>query len=224
MADRHVDHVLIGGGLLAHTSQFSATLQHAKSGFSSGLATLGMGGLLLRFIHAYSLGGGTYTTMTQVVSDVTGIPIEKIRPELGDSRMPPAPVSGGSMTTASVLPAVNRAATEALKKIVQAAISDEKSAFHGKKEDEVAAANGRVYLKGSSPESGSTYAQVLAAKNQAAVEGESTLQPGQEREKYAFQSWGAQFIEVKIDTEIARATVSRAGLRRPRGWSHSARA
>jgi len=155
------------------------------------------------------MGGGTYTTMTQVVSDVTGIPVEKIQPELGDSRMPPAPVSGGSMTTASVLPAVNRAATEALKKIVETAIGDEKSAFHGKKEDEVVDAGGRVYLKGSPPESGSTYAQVLAAKNQAAVEGESTLQPGQEREKYAFQSWGAQFVEVKVDPQIAKVTVSR---------------
>jgi len=155
------------------------------------------------------MGGGTYTTMTQVVADVTGIPVEKIRPELGDSRMPPAPVSGGSMTTASVLPAVNRAATEALKKIIAAAIADEKSPFHGKKEDEVVAANGRVYLKGAAPESGSTYGQVLAAKNQAAVEGESFMQPGQEREKYAFQSWGAQFVEVKVDQEIARVTVER---------------
>ena len=155
------------------------------------------------------MGGGTYTTMTQVVADETGIPIDKIRPELGDSRMPPAPVSGGSMTTASVLPAVQQAAKEALKKIVQAAISDEKSTLHGKKEDEVVAANGRVYLKGAAPESGMTYAQVLAAKNQAAVEGESFMQPGKEREQYAFQSWGAQFVEVKVDTEIAKVTVSR---------------
>ena len=58
--------ILIAGGILAHTSQFSATIQHARSGFSSGLATLGMGGLLLRFIHAYSLGGGTYTGIEAV--------------------------------------------------------------------------------------------------------------------------------------------------------------
>ena len=155
------------------------------------------------------MGGGTYTTMTQIVADATGIPVEKIHPELGDSLMPPAPVSGGSMTTASVLPAVKQAAAEALKKIVQAAIADEKSPLHGKKEDEITAANGKIFLKGSNPESGITYAQVLAAKNQAAVEGESFMAPGKEREKYAFQSWGAQFVEVKVDPEIARVTVSR---------------
>jgi xanthine dehydrogenase YagR molybdenum-binding subunit len=155
------------------------------------------------------MGGGTYTTMTQVVSDVTGISVERIQPELGDSHMPPAPVSGGSMTTASVLPAVRQAAAEVLKRIVQAAIADRKSPLHGKKEDEVVAANGRVFRKGSDPESGIPYGQVLAATNQAAVEGESFMQPGEERGKYAFQSWGAHFVEVKVDPEIARVTVSR---------------
>lgn len=58
--------ILIVGGIAAHSTQFSETFHHAKSGFSSGLATLGMGGLLLRFIHAYSLGGGTYTGIEAV--------------------------------------------------------------------------------------------------------------------------------------------------------------
>jgi xanthine dehydrogenase YagR molybdenum-binding subunit len=155
------------------------------------------------------MGGGTYTTMTQVVSDVTGIPVEHIRPALGDSHLPPAPVSGGSMTTASVLPAVRQAAIEALKKLVQLAIANPKSPLHGKKEEEVVAANGRVFVKGSAPESGVTYEQALLANNQAAAEGESFMAPGAEREKYAFQSWGAQFVEVKIDSEIAKVTVSR---------------
>ncbi len=58
--------ILIVGGMLAHTGQFPATIEHARTGFSGGLATLGMGGLLLRFIHAYSLGGGTYTGIEAV--------------------------------------------------------------------------------------------------------------------------------------------------------------
>ena len=45
------------------------------------------------------MGGGTYTTMVQVVSTVLGIPVGRIQSTLGDSLLPPAPVSGGSMTT-----------------------------------------------------------------------------------------------------------------------------
>jgi xanthine dehydrogenase YagR molybdenum-binding subunit len=155
------------------------------------------------------MGGGTYTTMTQVVSDVTGIPMNRIHPELGDSHLPPAPVSGGSMTTASVLPAVKQAAENALKNLVRAALANEQSPLHGKKADAVTAADGYIFLKGSAPESGVAYSQVLAANKQAAVEGESALAPGAERERYAFQSWGAQFVEVKVDPEIAKVTVSR---------------
>jgi len=155
------------------------------------------------------MGGGTYTTMAQIVADVTGIPVEKISSDLGDSHMPPAPVSGGSMTTASVLPAVKKAAEEALKKLVDAAISDEKSPLHGKKQEEVTAANGRIFAKGSSPESGISYGKVLEGQKLAAVEGESSLHPGDERQKYAFHSFGAQFVEVKVDPEIAKVTVSR---------------
>jgi len=40
-----------------------------------------------------------------------------VRVELGDSRLPKAPVSGGSMTTASVLPAVRDAAAKAREQI-----------------------------------------------------------------------------------------------------------
>jgi xanthine dehydrogenase YagR molybdenum-binding subunit len=147
--------------------------------------------------------------MAQIVSDVTGIPMDRIHPELGDSRMPPAPVSGGSMTTASILPAVRQAAVEALKALIRAAVAHKHSPFHGNQEDALAAANGRIFKKGSPPESGVRYGQLLADVNTAEVEGDSFMQPGEERAKYAFQSWGAQFVEVKVDSEIAKVTVSR---------------
>ena len=42
------------------------------TGFHSGLGTLGIGGMLLLFVHAYSLGGGTYTGIEAVSN---GVPI-----------------------------------------------------------------------------------------------------------------------------------------------------
>ncbi len=155
------------------------------------------------------MGGGTYTTMIQTAADALGIPPGRIDSELGDSNMPPAPVSGGSMTTASVLPAVRQAARNALQKLVQAAIADENSPLHGKKEEDVVAQNGRIFLKGTEAASGVTYGEALASRKQAAVEGEAVVGPGEERKKYSFQSFGAQFVEVKVDPEIARVRVSR---------------
>ena len=51
--------VLIGWGIFAHAPQVAETAAEVGSGFRSGLATLGIGGLLMRFVHAYSLGAGT---------------------------------------------------------------------------------------------------------------------------------------------------------------------
>ena len=52
------------------------------------------------------LGTGTYTVLAQVAAETLGIPVTQVRVELGDSLFPAAPVSGGSMTVASVGPAV----------------------------------------------------------------------------------------------------------------------
>ncbi len=58
--------ILIGGGLLVKGPVLGTTLTTASHGFSSGLSTLGLGGMVLLFLHAYSLGGGTYTGIEAV--------------------------------------------------------------------------------------------------------------------------------------------------------------
>ncbi len=58
--------VLIIGAILNHVDQLPATAQHLNDGFNQGRVTLGYGGMLLLFVHAYSLGGGTYTGIEAV--------------------------------------------------------------------------------------------------------------------------------------------------------------
>ncbi|MCI0451325.1 MAG: APC family permease [Candidatus Latescibacteria bacterium] len=58
--------ILIVGAIFMHASETPETAREVQTGFSNGLATLGAGGLALLFIHAYSLGGGTYTGIEAV--------------------------------------------------------------------------------------------------------------------------------------------------------------
>ena len=58
--------VLIVGAIAMHASDMPETARGVQTGFSTGLATLGAGGMALLFIHAYSLGGGTYTGIEAV--------------------------------------------------------------------------------------------------------------------------------------------------------------
>src|ERR1044072_1254086 len=68
-----VTHALvIGGGVLGHLPQLGDTARNAVDGFRHGAATLGIGGELLLFLRAYSLGGGTYTGIEAVSN---GLPI-----------------------------------------------------------------------------------------------------------------------------------------------------
>ena len=63
---------LIVGGIVAHVPELPATARAVSTGFHGGLTTLGVGGMLLLFVHAYSLGGGTYTGIEAVSN---GLPI-----------------------------------------------------------------------------------------------------------------------------------------------------
>src|SRR5258705_2527283 len=51
--------------------------------------------------------------MTQVAADALGLPINRVKFMLGDTRLPKAPVHGGSMTMASVGSAVQAACRKA---------------------------------------------------------------------------------------------------------------
>ena len=68
-----ITHVwLIGYGIAAHAGQLPATVHTIRSGYHSGLSALGVGGMVLLFVRAYSLGGGTYTGLEAVSN---GLPI-----------------------------------------------------------------------------------------------------------------------------------------------------
>jgi amino acid transporter len=64
--------LVIGGGLLLHAMDLPATLGHVRDDYRQGLSAMGAGGLLLLFIRAYSLGGGTYTGIEAVSN---GVPV-----------------------------------------------------------------------------------------------------------------------------------------------------
>ncbi len=62
-----ITHVLlIGYGILSHIPQIGPVSHQIRTDFSSGLAVLGGGGMLLLFLKAFSMGGGTYTGIEAV--------------------------------------------------------------------------------------------------------------------------------------------------------------
>jgi amino acid transporter len=64
--------VAIFGGIFWHISDFAIATSKVETGFHGGMSTLGFGAMFLLFIHAYSMGGGTYTGIEAVSN---GLPI-----------------------------------------------------------------------------------------------------------------------------------------------------
>jgi len=156
------------------------------------------------------IGGGTYTVMAQVVSHETGVPVNKVDVVLGDSSLPPGPISGGSWVTASMTPAVLGAARKAGKAILLVAVKSDGSPFKGKKEEDLELVDGAVRLKGQT-QSAVPIAEVLRIAKANSVSGtdKSDGTFGAGKPKFSFHSYGAQFAEVTWQPEIARLRVSR---------------
>jgi xanthine dehydrogenase YagR molybdenum-binding subunit len=156
------------------------------------------------------IGGGTYTAIALMVAHETAVPLNKIDVILGDSSLPPGPISGGSWATASVTPAVLQAAQKAGKELLAVAVSAAGSPFHGKKAEDLEFVDGKVRLKGQ-PQGSLPFAQVLKIANVKAVSGtgQSKGTFGNPDEKFSSHSYGAQFAEITWQPEIARLRVSR---------------
>lgn len=158
------------------------------------------------------IGTGTYTIFAQVVHEKTGIPFDRIDVVLGDSALPDGPMSGGSMVTGSVLNAISNASTAAIKKMTTLAINTEGSPLKGAKAEELVFADGRIRKKDTSAGGDPEFAEVLRMARLNGLSAEGKTQPTWEDPKaknVSLHSYGAQFVEVEWEPEIARLRVSR---------------
>jgi xanthine dehydrogenase YagR molybdenum-binding subunit len=68
-------------------------------------------------IAAHEIGNGAYTVIGQMAAERLGVPLSSVTVELGDTSLPPAPVAGGSNTTASACSAVMKACDAIRRKL-----------------------------------------------------------------------------------------------------------
>jgi xanthine dehydrogenase YagR molybdenum-binding subunit len=157
------------------------------------------------------IGTGTYTILAQIVAEKTAIPIDCIEVVLGDSALPPGPISGGSWATASVIPAVIGAIEKAQQQLFLVAGHSSNAMLAGQKPNALAFTDGRVHVKDKAPATGVPFEQLLTEAKVRGVSGagksEGTL--GDRKPEHSKHSFGAQFAEVTWEPETARLRVSR---------------
>jgi len=146
------------------------------------------------------IGTGTRTVMAQITAEELGLPLERVRVELGDSaRGPYASISAGSSTTPSMGPAVRAAAADAARQILEIAAQR----YH-LEERVLSLRDGRVV----SADGGSwPLEEVTGLLGDAQILGKGSRGPNPTGMRVL--TFGIQVAEVAVDVETGEVRVDR---------------
>ena len=153
------------------------------------------------------IGTGNYTILTQIAADVLRVPAAMIDARLGDTDLPPGPISAGSMSTASIGPAVKAAAENASQKLISLAVEDQASPLYRARQEDVAFDAGNITLK-SAPSKRETFTAILRRHGNQPVEATAATKPNLDPHTPC-HSFGAIFAEVAVDADLGMTRVKR---------------
>lgn len=158
------------------------------------------------------LGTGARTVLAQIAAEAIGAHIGDVQTVLGDTeRLPYTGNSWGSMTTASVGPAVRMAAEDARRTLLEAV-----SAMLDAPVADLECRNSVVRIRPEHPPAGGghpagsrelSFKQIGERLGNVMIIGQGSRGPNPERT--ALSAFGAQFAEVEVDVETGRVRVLR---------------
>lgn len=147
------------------------------------------------------IGTGTRTVVGIAAAEGLGLSpdfvrSEKFKVQIGDTLLGRSGTSGGSVTTATVFPAVYDATEKALKRLLEIVAPK-----LGVTPDQLVSRNGRIFVK-DNPEKGLSWEEATKLLTEPIVE------KGQWRQGLSGSGVaGAQFAEVEVDTETGKVKV-----------------
>jgi xanthine dehydrogenase YagR molybdenum-binding subunit len=155
-------------------------------------------------MSATDIGTGTLTVMTQLAAECLGMPIARVRVDIGDTQFPPAAGSGGSFGAASAGTAVLIACQKLAQTMAAAAAKDKQSALFGVKPEDARFADGKILVAGKEEQ----VATVLSRNFPGEVTVDASHK-GAGKSDYSTHVFGAQFAEVGVDRDTGEIRVRR---------------
>ena len=160
-------------------------------------------------IGAHDMGQGAWTALAQIAADSLGLDLDQVDFQSGSSDLPDAGIAGGSAHTATAGMAIHGAGEDAISKLADVAMKDERSPLFGAGNAGVVARGGRLHRRDDESRSES-YADILARAGLDEVEGRGKAAPDPAAQStYAMHAHGAVFAEVKVDPELGQIRATR---------------
>ena len=152
------------------------------------------------------VGPGTATIMTQIAADNSGVPVEKISFELGDSSYPPAVGQFGSMTTTSVGSAVYDVCVALKQKLIDMAKQQQLS-WNRLLYADFIFDNETIRTKVDSI--AISYSDIFAKQNLPVIEIKIDSKSNGEADKYSSYAYNATFVDVRVHSITKQIKVHR---------------
>ena len=176
-------------------------------------------------IAAHEIGNGIYTVLGQMAAERLGVDVEFVIVEVGDFQLPPAPVAGGSNTTASACSAVMKTCDAIREKLFRAAVTWNDGPLGGQNVQGLTLADGKIVgsndraeklddifkrMGVSTVEEYSEFVPKGLEPNAIAdlYKGKLTMTGGPHGEKVMYAS-GAEFVEVSVHVLTCEIRVPR---------------
>jgi xanthine dehydrogenase YagR molybdenum-binding subunit len=158
---------------------------------------------------AHDMGQGAATAFAQIAADSVGLGLDEITLNYGRTGLPDAGMAGGSGHTATAGNAIHAAGADAIAKLAEIAMRDERSPLYGAGNAGVVPRAGRLHRRDDESRS-ETYGEILVRAGLAQVEGQGKEAPDPvPRAEYAMHAHGAVFAEVKVDPDLGQIRVTR---------------
>jgi len=192
---------LIGWGMA--TGMWDAMQMFARAS-----AVLHADGSLVVSSAASDIGTGTYTAMSIIAAEALGLPLEKVRFQLGDSTLPVAPIEGGSSHVATVGSAVAGVCEKLQKTVFKRAKDMPGSPLATARLADVEFVDGVIRLR-NIPGTSVPLTQVLAGIDEPLEEKYLMLPNMLKQMKFQRATHSAVFVEVRVDPEFGTVRVTR---------------
>ena len=177
--------------------------------FARASAVLHADGSLVVSSAATDIGTGTYTAMSIIAADAMGLPLEKVRFQLGDSTLPAAPIEGGSSHVATVGSAVQGVCEKLQKTLFKLAKKLPLSPLAKARFADIEFAEGQLRLVGR-PDTAISLVGIMAGSETQRLEEKYLMLPNMLRQmKYQRSTHSAVFVEVRVDPEFGTVRVTR---------------
>ncbi len=205
---------MIDGDWLVGYGCATATYPTAVAPSAARVRMYGSGSAVVE-LAAHDVGTGAYTIMGQIAAARLGLPVGSVEVSMGDSNLPIAPISGGSVTSASAGSAVHVACLRLAAEIARTVSGQQGTPLSGIDPSDITLDNGMLKARGGGQMS-LLDALKATPRGEATADGEyahpelteqalrTTYKggygvAGPVTKTHAMFAFGAQFVEVRVN-------------------------